>query len=183
MNWNSQLARCYLCVCVCVEVKWGGGGVQIQLSLKKVSSSFLHIKYGLNNTPPRPWLLEELNKVLALGKHVHDSSSSQAFLWNSGKNVRAIFGEKKEICSFFWFRFSLNCSQHLGYTPPPHHPHHPPSHLFSASPPATHFNLINDPSPTTRLCFYRLLFNVDLLWPVSLQHPTVLDLMIFFFLC
>lgn len=45
-----------------------------------------------------------------------------------------------------------------------------PPHLFPASPPATHFILINDPmSPTTtttRLCFYRLLFNVDLGRPV-----------------
>lgn len=71
------------------------------------------------------------------------------------------------ISFFFCFRFSLNCSQHWGY---PHtHPLRPPPHLFSASPPATHFNLINDPSPTTGLYFYRLLFNVDLLRPVSLQ--------------
>lgn len=51
-----------------------------------------------------------------------------------------------------------------------HLPPRSPPHLFPASPPATHFILINDPmSPTTtttRLCFYRLLFNVDLGRPV-----------------
>ena len=102
---------------------------------------------GVNHKLPRPWLLEEPNKVLTLGKHVH-YSSSQAFLWNSGKNVSLIFGEKKEIRSSFWFGFSLNSSQHRGYTLPP------TSNLFSTSPPATHFSPINDPSPTTRLCFY-----------------------------
>lgn len=161
MNSHSQLARCYLCA-------WGSTDTAV-FEKKKVSTSFSGINKlcGVNHTLPR--LLEELNKVLTLGKHMtHDSSSSQAFLWNSGKNVRAIFGEKKEIRSFFWFGFSLNRSQHRGYTTLPL------SHLFSTSPPATHFNLINDPSPTTRLCFYRLLLKVDLLWSVSLQFPTIL---------
>lgn len=42
------------------------------------------------------------------------------------------------------------------------HPPQPPSHPFSAPPPATHFDLINDPPPTPRWWFYRLLCNV---WP------------------
>lgn len=77
------------------------------------------------------------------------TSSSWEFLWNSGKNVRVIFGERKRNTSFFslgldflWTAASAEVSLHLS--------HASLSHLCSPSPPATHFNPINDPSPTTR---------------------------------
>lgn len=115
-----------------------------------------------------PGLSEELNKVLTLGKHTHDPSSS-----------RHSMKQWKECQSDIWReeRITFLISVQVFSEPEPARrlpPFPPPSHLFSASPPATHFNLINDPSPTTRLCFYRLLQNVDLLRPVSSQSPTSL---------
>lgn len=74
---------------------------------------------------------------------------------------------RKEYVHLFALVFPLNSSQHWGCSAP----------SFSTSPPATHFNLINDPSPSTRLCFYRLLLNVDLLWPASLKRLLTITLM------
>ena len=98
----------------------------------------------------------------------------QSDIWREKRNTSFLF---------LSLGFSLNCSQLWGYSPPspppPPLPLSPLSHLLSTPPPATHFSLINDPSPTTRLCFYRLLlFKVDLLWPVSSHSPASLDLII-----
>lgn len=149
VNSSSHLARCYLCV-----------GVHWYSCLWNKFQADINKLCRVNHTLPRPRLLDELSKVLALGKYMHDSSS-QAFLCCSGKNVSLIFGEKKRNTFIFsvWV-FPLNSSQRWGCSAP----------SFSTSPPATHFNLINDPSPSTRLCFYRLLLKVDLLWPASLKR-------------
>lgn len=97
MNRDRHLARCYLHAGVGVHThpadSHDGRCVNQRFALLVWS------KYRCSKSFRRG-LQEEPNRAFALGKHVRDSSS-QAFLWNSGKNDRVIFGEERDVFIFF----------------------------------------------------------------------------------